>query len=79
MEVRPRRGRFGFESPEDGLAFWERSNPPHSALRSLLPEDAYRNVLLSLARLFEELNVADGGRLAVEWDYVEVLARRGAD
>jgi ubiquinone/menaquinone biosynthesis C-methylase UbiE len=76
VDVAPRVGVFEFGSLEEGLAFWERSNPPQSAVRSVLPEPAYREVQAALAALFGELNRAGDGRLVLAWDYVEVVARK---
>ena len=79
VDVRQRTGTFEFASVEDGVAFWDRTNPPMAAFRSLLPDDVYQDVVVAgLARLFRELNRADDGRLALDWDYVEVLARAPA-
>jgi SAM-dependent methyltransferase len=79
VDVRKRTGTFEFASVEDGVAFWDRTNPPMAAFRSVLPDDVYQDVVVAgLARLFRELNRADDGRLALDWDYVEVLARAPA-
>lgn len=78
LQVEARTGTFEFGSLDEGLAFWERTNGPQSALRSLLPEEAYREVTAALTRLLAELNRAGDGRLVLDWDYVEVLARKPA-
>ncbi len=76
VEVNGRTGRFEFGSVEEGVEFWERTNPPLSALRALLSEEAHRDVVAALTRLFSRLNATNDGRLVLEWGYVEVLARK---
>lgn len=75
IEARRRTGRFAFTSLDEALAFWERTNGPLTALRSLVPETAYVEVRAALRRLFAELAGAGDGELTVEWDYLLVLAR----
>jgi ubiquinone/menaquinone biosynthesis C-methylase UbiE len=78
IEVDPRILRFVFDSPEEGWAFWERTNPPLIALRTMLPEEAYRELRARGARLMRELNQADDGRLVLESGYALVLATKQA-
>lgn len=79
VHVRERTGTFEFGSVEEGVDFWHRTNPPQAALRSTVPADVYRELMARLVRLFREPNRADDGRLLLDWDYVEVLARRPHD
>lgn len=78
VQVRERTGTFEFSSVEEGVDFWHRTNPPQAAFRSGLADDVYRELMAGLTRLFRELNRADDGRVLLDWDYVEVLARRPA-
>ena len=76
IHVRERTGTFEFSSVEEGVGFWHCTNPPQAALRSSVTDNLYRELMAGLERLFRELNRADDGRLLLEWDYVEVVARR---
>jgi len=76
IEVAQRTLTFEFDSPAEGWAFWERTNPPQIALRTMLPEETYQELQARGARLMRELNRADGGRLVLESGYVLVLATK---
>jgi len=76
IQVKPRTLTFEFDSPEEGWAFWERTNPPLIALGTMLPADTYRELQEQGARLTRELNRADDGRLVLESAYVLVLASK---
>jgi len=70
------RLRFEFESVEAGRDFMERNNGPQIAMRQMLDEERYHQLLEAGRRLVEELNQADDGRLVMESEYLLVRARR---
>ncbi len=74
IEVQPLIGVLEFDSPEDALAFMERTNGPLLALRSMLPAERYREMLGRSERLVHEQNVASDGRAVLEFGYLIVLA-----
>ena len=78
IEVEERTLTFAFDSVEQGLEFWERTNPPLIALRSIAPPETYRALWEQAARLLAELNRADNGRLVLDSEYVQVIARKSA-
>jgi ubiquinone/menaquinone biosynthesis C-methylase UbiE len=78
VEVAPRTLTFAFDSPAEGWAFWERTNPPQIALRTMLPANAYQHVQEQGTRLMQELNRADDGRLVLDSGYLLVLARKAS-
>ena len=68
---------FSFPSLEDGWNFWERTNPPLIALKSMAPPDRFRELAEEGKRLMREMNAADDGRLVLESEYLQVVARKG--
>jgi hypothetical protein len=66
---------MSFPSPEEGWTFWERTNPPLIALKSMLPADRYQDVVDEGKRLMQRLNAASDGRLILHSDYLQVVAR----
>lgn len=74
IQVEPATITFKFASVDEGLAFWERTNPPHIALRSMLQPDDDARFMGEVRSLMEELNVDRTGGLALESPYVAVLA-----
>jgi SAM-dependent methyltransferase len=78
VDVERRTVTFAFDSPEEWLPFWERTNGPQLALRSMLPDEAYRALCEDATRLARELNTAGDDRLVLDSEYVLVLARRGS-
>ena len=75
IELRPRIGAFEFGTTQEALAFMERTNPGQLALRSLLPEERYREVLEQSECLMREQNAVSDGRTVLEFGYLMVLAR----
>jgi ubiquinone/menaquinone biosynthesis C-methylase UbiE len=76
IETKTRMLRFEFESYDSWLAFWEQSNGPQVAIKTLLPPAAYERILEATARLLAELNQSQDGRLVLDSGYIQVLARR---
>jgi SAM-dependent methyltransferase len=77
IEVKERTLTFTFDSVAQGLEFWERTNPPLIALRSMLPPETYRALREQATYLLHELNRADDGRLILDSEYLQVIARKG--
>jgi ubiquinone/menaquinone biosynthesis C-methylase UbiE len=76
VQTTARTLRFEFESYESWLAFWEATNGPQAAIKTLLPPAAYEHLLQAMARLAAELNQASDGRLVLDSSCLQVLARR---
>jgi SAM-dependent methyltransferase len=76
VEVRPRELKMTFDSVDAGVGFWERTNGPMAALRTMLPPERYAQVRADLADLMRAMNHSRGTRLEVRASYVEVLARK---
>jgi ubiquinone/menaquinone biosynthesis C-methylase UbiE len=76
IEIEPRTVRFEFASLEDGLEFWQRSNPPTIALKAMLPPEKYQEFLSDGTRVMREYNQAKDGRLILDSSYILVLARK---
>lgn len=76
VETEMRTSAFTFASVDDGWAFWERTNPPMSALKAMLPAAAYASVAQRARALMVEMNRATDGSLRLEWDWLLVLARK---
>jgi ubiquinone/menaquinone biosynthesis C-methylase UbiE len=68
--------RFEFESYESWLAFWEATNGPQVAIKTLLPRPAYEQLLQAMARLVAYLNQTTDGRVVLDSSCLQVLARR---
>jgi len=77
LDFEPGVVTFSFPSLEEGWNFWERTNPPLLALKSMLPADRYQEVAEQGKRLMREENAATDGRLVLESDYLQVVARKG--
>jgi SAM-dependent methyltransferase len=75
IDVRNRKLTFEFASFDDWLALWEASNGPQIALKSTLPTLAYRQVVNEMRLVLQELNRSNDGRLVLESDYIQLLAR----
>jgi SAM-dependent methyltransferase len=76
IEIYPQALTFEFESIDAGLAFWERANPPFSAILTLLDAERAASLREEGKKLFTELNQVSGGGLTLESDYLQVLARK---
>lgn len=75
MEVSRGELSFEFASVEEGLKFWERTNPPHIALRSTLEANQYAGFMQEAAELMATLNASNRG-LVLKSPYVIVLATK---
>jgi SAM-dependent methyltransferase len=68
--------RFSFSSLEEGFAFWERTNPPLIALKTMLPAERYQELRVEGAGLMRVLNAATDGSLLLDSEYLSVIARK---
>ena len=50
--MRPGTVTIHFDSPAEALEFWERTNPPLIALKTMLPADRYRQCRDAAVDLF---------------------------
>jgi ubiquinone/menaquinone biosynthesis C-methylase UbiE len=78
MEVMHRRLAFESSSADGLLRFWEETNPPHNALKAMLPAEGYQKVVAAWMALVEELNESTDGGVKVSSPYIFVLARKSA-
>jgi SAM-dependent methyltransferase len=76
LEVRPAELVMKFESVEAGIDYWERTNGPMVALRTMLSRERYADCRREAAELMAAMNVAPDGSVEVRASYVEVLARK---
>jgi len=69
--------RFSCPSPEEGIDFWERTNPPLIALKTIaagsLPAAAGRGRQHERA-----LNAANDGSLVLDSEYLSVVAKKAS-
>lgn len=76
IEIRPGTVSMQFASVDEGFAFFERTNGPHIALRSMLPPDRYAEFEQDVRRLMLDQNRSSDGTLALESAYLSVVARK---
>ena len=74
--VTHRRLTFESSSVEAFLKFWEETNAPQNALKTMLPPEVYQSLLTAWRALAEELNESTGGRVKVSSPNILVLARK---
>jgi SAM-dependent methyltransferase len=74
LRLEPRTVTFAFPSVEVGFDFWERTNPPLMALRKMLPPERYAELRTEGAGLMRTMNVATDGGLALDSEYLSVIA-----
>lgn len=67
---------FDSESVEAFLDFWEQTNAPQAALRTMQTPETYEKVLAAEAQLVEELNESRDSRVRLRSPYILVLARK---
>jgi hypothetical protein len=67
---------FESESVDGLLEFWEDTNPPQNALKTMLPPDAYQRLIAAWRELVDELNEATNSRVRVRSPYLLVLATK---
>jgi SAM-dependent methyltransferase len=76
IAVERRTLTFAFDTVAQGQEFWERTNGPLLALRSIIPPETYRMLLSQAADLLADANRADDGRLILDSAYLQVVARK---
>lgn len=76
IEVVSRRLAFEFTSVDRFLKFWEATNGPHNALKSMLPPERYMDVAVAWVALANELNESRDGAVKVSSPYILVIARK---
>ena len=74
LRLEPRTVTFAFPSEGVGFAFWERTNPPLMALKKMLPPERYEQLRTEGASLMRTMNVATDGSLALDSEYLSVIA-----
>jgi SAM-dependent methyltransferase len=74
LRLETRTVRFAFPAVDAGFAFWERTNPPLMALRRMLPPERYEQLRREGASLMRTMNVATDGSLALDSEYLSVIA-----
>ncbi len=78
IEVSHRALFFESASSETFAQFWDETNPPQAALRSMLSPETYQEALSQKSELIEELNESRDGRLKVSSPYILVVARKNS-
>jgi SAM-dependent methyltransferase len=76
LRLETRTVRFAFPSVEAGFEFWERTNPPLMALKQMLPTERYEALRTESAGLMRNMNVATDDSLALDSEYLSVIALR---
>jgi ubiquinone/menaquinone biosynthesis C-methylase UbiE len=76
IEVAHRTLEFESDSVASFLEFWETTNAPLAALKSMLPPETYERVLTQMALLVDALNQST--RVKLSSPYILVLARKPA-
>ena len=74
--IEPDTLTWTFESVDQGLEFWERTNAPTIALKMTVPPERYAEFQRDARRLMEDLNESREGRLELHSSYLTVLARK---
>lgn len=74
LRLETRTVRFAFPSVDAGFAFWERTNPPLMALKTMLPPERYEQLRLEGAALMRTMNVETDGSLVLDSEYLSVIA-----
>lgn len=75
LETQPDTLAMHFGGVNEGLDFWERTNPPTIALRATVPPERYAEFVRDARDLMTRLNVATDGSLTLDSSYLRVLAR----
>jgi SAM-dependent methyltransferase len=74
LRLEPRTVRFEFPSVDVGFVFWERTNPPLMALKTMLPPARYEQLRTDGVNVMRTMNLATDGRLALDSEYLSVIA-----
>jgi SAM-dependent methyltransferase len=76
VEFQRRSLSWEFDSADDAWRFFEDAGGPSRAIRESLPDDRREELRRDFVDLVERWNRADDGSVAVDGDYLIVLARR---
>ena len=76
VDVSPGSITFKFASAGHALEFWEQTNGPFIALRSVIAPEIYQEVSEQALRLITELNKSDGDGVVLDSAYTQVVARK---
>ena len=76
VDVQPGVVTQAFGSVDDALDFWERTNGPQIALKTMLPPDRYADFKRDAEALVRESNQSHGGGLELRSAYINVMARK---
>jgi ubiquinone/menaquinone biosynthesis C-methylase UbiE len=76
VELQPRMAPIRFDSRQAALAFQERYNGPLIALRNMLPPERYSALMTQFGELVDQFNQASDGTVAVDVQYLLVVASK---
>lgn len=76
IEVVHRSLMFESSSVDGFLRFWEETNAPQNALKSMLAPEAYQKVVTAWVALVEDLDESTDGTVKVSSPYILALGRR---
>ena len=76
IEMERRTVPFRFESPEAMWEFFATRSGPAVTARRMLPPDRYAALREDMVQLFADWNTASDGSLAIDAEYLLVVARR---
>jgi ubiquinone/menaquinone biosynthesis C-methylase UbiE len=76
VELQPRMAPMRFDSKQAAREFQERYNGPLIALRNTLPPERYDALMTELDRLTDQSNRATDGTVAIDAEYLLVVARK---
>ena len=79
LRLESRTVRFAFPSVNAGFDFWERTNPPLIALKTMLPPERYQPLRREGADLMRTMNTATDSSLVLDSEYLSVIALKKAD
>jgi len=79
LRLESRTVRFAFPSVNAGFDFWERTNPPLIALKTMLPPERYQPLRTEGAGLMRTMNTETDGSLVLDSEYLSVIALKKAD
>jgi len=76
VELQPRMAPIRFDSKEAAREFQERYNGPLITLRNILPPERYGALMTQLDQLTDQFNRATDGTVAIDAEYLLVVARK---
>lgn len=76
IEITQRRLFFQSSMLEEFIKFWEETNAPQNALKTMLPPDAYQRLIAKMTALIDELNESTDGRVTLSSPYITVVCRK---